>query len=324
MNETNEDGQPLAQGFNWGRRLDRGMDELIGIARGVLADGYLVQPEAEFLLRWLDANEPVRRDFFGDRLYQTLCDILSDGVVDADEEDALVDLLLRFTGGTPLDGNSCSYSTTLPIDDPPPDITLRGQAFCFTGKFTWGTRHQCESCVTEAGGIAHKYPCLITNFLVIGTLGSRDWIHSSSGRKIEKAIELRSSGAPIRIVTEGHWVQSVESPARSNRETVNLTARVVDVDAKEQSEGDAPRKCQSELLLAGQTVVVTGTLEHFDRKQIEDLIVQLGGKSSGSVSKKTSFVVAGDSAGSKLDKAKELGVPVLTEAEFIARTGQKV
>src|SRR6185295_18640188 len=71
--------------------------------------------------------------------------------------------------------------------------------------------------------------------------------------------------------------------------------------------------------LAGKTVVVTGTMVKFDRKQIEELIVKLGGKSSGSVSKKTSFVVAGESAGSKLDKAKELGVEVITEDEFIKR-----
>lgn len=77
----------------------------------------------------------------------------------------------------------------------------------------------------------------------------------------------------------------------------------------------------ADLPLAGQTVVVTGTMEHFDRKEVEDLIVKLGGKASGSVSKKTSFLVAGPAAGSKLDKAKELGVPVLTEQEFMARIG---
>ncbi len=70
--------------------------------------------------------------------------------------------------------------------------------------------------------------------------------------------------------------------------------------------------------LAGKTVVVTGTLTKYGRDEIEALIKKLGGKSSGSVSKKTDYVVAGDKAGSKLDKAKALGVPVLTEAEFEA------
>jgi DNA ligase (NAD+) len=76
------------------------------------------------------------------------------------------------------------------------------------------------------------------------------------------------------------------------------------------------------LVLAGKTVVVTGTLAKMQREEIEKLIVELGGKASGSVSKKTSFVVAGEKAGSKLDKAKELGVEVITEDEFLKRVGK--
>jgi DNA ligase (NAD+) len=67
------------------------------------------------------------------------------------------------------------------------------------------------------------------------------------------------------------------------------------------------------------SIVVTGTLEKLKRNEIEEMIVKLGGRASGSVSKKTSFVVAGEDAGSKLDKAKTLGVPVLTEEEFLKR-----
>jgi DNA ligase (NAD+) len=81
------------------------------------------------------------------------------------------------------------------------------------------------------------------------------------------------------------------------------------------------RRDSANLPLSGKSVVVTGTLDKFDRKQIEDFILKLGGKASGSVSKKTSFVVAGESAGSKLDKAKSLGVEVIDEAEFIRRYG---
>lgn len=69
----------------------------------------------------------------------------------------------------------------------------------------------------------------------------------------------------------------------------------------------------------GQTIVVTGTLTKFSRDQIKELIHQHGGKPSDSVSKKTSFIVAGENAGSKLTKAQELGVPVLTESEFESR-----
>jgi DNA ligase (NAD+) len=75
---------------------------------------------------------------------------------------------------------------------------------------------------------------------------------------------------------------------------------------------------------AGKTVVVTGSLVHFDRKDIEDLIHRLGGKPAASVSKKTDFVVAGEKAGSKLDKAKQLGVQVLTEEEFMRMAGKQI
>lgn len=69
--------------------------------------------------------------------------------------------------------------------------------------------------------------------------------------------------------------------------------------------------------LVGKTLVVTGTLTQFTREQIQELIHEHGGKPAGSVSKKTDFVVAGENAGSKLDKAQQLGVPVLSEAEFL-------
>lgn len=75
--------------------------------------------------------------------------------------------------------------------------------------------------------------------------------------------------------------------------------------------------------LTGKTFVLTGTLLSLGRKEAEEAIVRLGGKSSGSVSKKTSYVVAGEEAGSKLRKAQELGIPVLSEAEFLAMIGQE-
>ena len=71
--------------------------------------------------------------------------------------------------------------------------------------------------------------------------------------------------------------------------------------------------------LAGKTIVVTGTLQKFSRTEIKATIERLGGKATDSVSKSTSFVLAGDEAGSKLDKAKKLGVEVIDEAEFVKR-----
>ncbi len=75
--------------------------------------------------------------------------------------------------------------------------------------------------------------------------------------------------------------------------------------------------------LAGKTFVVTGTLKNYGRDDIEQLIKQLGGKATSSVSKRTDYVVAGESPGSKLAKARELGVPVLSEQEFDKLIGKQ-
>ncbi len=73
--------------------------------------------------------------------------------------------------------------------------------------------------------------------------------------------------------------------------------------------------------LAGKTFVLTGTLSRFDRREATRLIEERGGKAAGSVSKKTTYVVAGEAAGSKLTKAEALGIPVLNEDEFAALLG---
>ena len=83
-----------------------------------------------------------------------------------------------------------------------------------------------------------------------------------------------------------------------------------------------PEEVQQDSPISGKTIVVTGTLEKLDRRQAETLIESLGGKASGSVSKKTDYVLAGESAGSKLTKARELGVRVLNEQEFFELIGE--
>ncbi len=84
-----------------------------------------------------------------------------------------------------------------------------------------------------------------------------------------------------------------------------------------------PEEIQHQSPITGKTLVVTGTLPTLDRREAEAMIERLGGKAAGSVSKKTSYVLAGENAGSKLTKARELGIPVLSEEEFFQLIGEK-
>ena len=99
------------------------------------------------------------------------------------------------------------------------------------------------------------------------------------------------------------WLESPQSQHLIRR----LKEAGVSMEAVEQSAGEQ---------FKGMTFVLTGALERFTRDEAAALIESRGGKASGSVSKKTTYVVAGENAGSKLRRANELGVPVLTEAEF--------
>ena len=94
------------------------------------------------------------------------------------------------------------------------------------------------------------------------------------------------------------------------REAEAAMQRLLDADPGAAASPSAP--------LAGQTIVLTGTLQALSRDEAKERLEALGAKVSGSVSKKTSFVVAGEAAGSKLDKAQELGMPVWDEAQLLA------
>ena len=187
------------------RISSRQTDELVGLARGLLADGKIEHSEVECLQKWLAANVEISNQPLIRTLYKRINDILRDGMVDADEAAELFETLNHFVHGDFELGESLK-ATSLPLNNPEPDLIFSGQRYCFTGTFTFGQRKQCELAVTERGGSAAGLSQK-TRYLVIGTYATEFWKHSSFGNKILQACEWRDCGIPISIVSEAHWVR---------------------------------------------------------------------------------------------------------------------
>ncbi len=208
---TDRDGQPSNPWFNAPLRRDREVDELIGLCKGLVADGLINQAEAEFLSRWLTANAETANEWPANVLRHRVQQMLTDGRIDADEEGELLKLLLQATGGNPALVTAANFSSALPFDRPPPTIIFPAGIFCFTGKSVWGSRRQCHSAVLERGGDVRDTITRDLTFLVVGIVGSRDWMHTTHGRKIEKAVKLRDQGCPLAIVSEEHFVRALDA-----------------------------------------------------------------------------------------------------------------
>jgi DNA ligase (NAD+) len=136
-----------------------------------------------------------------------------------------------------------------------------------------------------------------------------------SMQALEQAtLEQLSSTPEIGPIIAASVHQFLRSPEGSQA-IAELRAAGVRMETDQAGQGSTPQP------LAGKSIVVTGTLTLYTRDEIEQRITQLGGRAASSVSSKTDFVVAGEKAGSKLAKAQQLGVQILTEAQFQALIG---
>ena len=136
------------------------------------------------------------------------------------------------------------------------------------------------------------------------TLAQRFGTMDALAAATEEELTAVDDVGPITARYLCQWMDSLQSRDLLAR----LKAAGVNMSCKEEAHDSR---------FAGMTFVLTGALEKFTRDEAGEMIEKRGGKASGSVSKKTTYVVAGENAGSKLQKAQELGIPVLTEDEFL-------
>lgn len=202
---SHDSGGPARYHASCRRIATRNMDELIGMCRMVLADGAVDDSEANFLLEWIQSNYLAINVWPGNLLYERIVSAMVDGTIDPDEERELLEILHKVAAGPPTQDGP-RVSGAVPFDDPAPLIKFDGRSFVMTGQFVYGPRRTVEQIITERGGAVAASCSGKTNYLVVGTFGSEEWLHSTHGTKIIKAVELKQAGKPIAIVTERHWI----------------------------------------------------------------------------------------------------------------------
>lgn len=206
MTELDEHGQPRNRAFNSHRNLLKGVESLLGLCRGFLADHYLSDEEITFLDTWLKDNYEITTAWPGNVIGERVREVLQDGVITEEERTHLQETLEQLTGQVE-DGVASGMATTLPVNDDCV-VDFEGRTFCFTGQFIFGTRTRCQRAVEELGAKAIKGVRKDLDYLVIGALASRDWAHSSHGRKIEKAMANNEKGAVTAIISEEAWIRA--------------------------------------------------------------------------------------------------------------------
>jgi NAD-dependent DNA ligase len=190
------------------RTQDRLIDELIGICRGVIADDVVDESEVIFLGQWIENHRHIATLWPVNVLYARITEMLLDGVLTTTEQRELLITLKELTGESST-FQQPNRSTLLPIDKPAHAIVYADKSFCLTGRFVFASIMECEETIAEMGGAIDETPKPETNYLVIGEMCSPDWVHTTFGRSIEKAVELRAQGHAIQIVSEEHWVNSL-------------------------------------------------------------------------------------------------------------------
>ena len=207
---VDDNGQPVIF-FQRQKVVTRTIDELIGICKGVIADGQVVTAEAEFLFSWLQCNNLVLDEYPACYIMPRLSKYLEDGMIDTDEGEELRKLLLAATGEDNELHGGINMSSSLPLNEPPPEITFNEKTFCFTGELAFGPRREAAAIVDSLGGFVASAITKKIDYLVLGCMGSRDWLHSTHGLKISKAVSLREDGNNISIISEDHWIEAVKA-----------------------------------------------------------------------------------------------------------------
>lgn len=188
-------------------RANKAIEHLLGLIEGMVADNHLHDKEVQLLSTWLSANPEATSAWPGNLIGRKVQEVLADGIITEAERSHLLKVLAELIGSDFYEtGNASAEVASLPIDDAV-TVDIRNAGVCMTGEFIYGTRAACERLTLKAGGMPMDNVSKKVDILVIGTRVSPDWVHTTFGRKIQRAAELQAEGHPIEIISERRWLE---------------------------------------------------------------------------------------------------------------------
>jgi NAD-dependent DNA ligase len=203
-----ENNQPPI-GFHAANNEIKAVNTLYGLIMGISADQSVNDDEIHFLNLWLKDNEVYTNSFPLNVIKRRINDILADNVITIEEREDFQQTLTKIIGGAYQETGSPSGLSTDYCNEEPDSLIIQGSTFCLTGAFITGTRDKCEQIIIRLGGIPTSSITKKLDYLIIGALASRDWIATSHGRKIEKAMHYKEQGSPVTILSEEVWVKHI-------------------------------------------------------------------------------------------------------------------
>lgn len=193
------------------RRTAKGLQSLHGVLSGLVCDGHLSDHEILYLKTWMQENEDLASVYPANIVYRRVHEVLLDDHISDEERQHLTKEIQALTGNNFVETGAALPEHIASVFDDDPHVILDGNLFVFTGEFLWGSRKECIKEVEKRGGLAKDHMTNDTNYLVIGTMASPDWIVANFGRKIQRAAEMVQSGQHnISIVREVDWSMALK------------------------------------------------------------------------------------------------------------------
>jgi NAD-dependent DNA ligase len=192
-------------------QIIKSINSLLGIVSGLVSDGDLNDKEIIFLKMWCSENSHIANQYPANIIFRRVHEVLLDGVITQEEREHLLHELITISGNDFFETGSAMPEIIKNIFDDDPTVIFPDNEFVLTGGFMFGTRPVCEAAVVHRGGMVKDYVTEKTNYLVIGTRASPDWIAENFGRKIQRAAEMANSGDyDISIILEADWAMSLK------------------------------------------------------------------------------------------------------------------